>query len=128
MAVVAGPRRADDGRAEARQHVLEFGGAEHFVLEAEIAGLGTHLLHTGAAFLELRVGEAEMDAAGPLVADIDAGAFLEFGGERGPFLRRKPGPTLVVRRAETLRLHPNQAKIAAGGAERDIAFVDQRRF
>jgi hypothetical protein len=30
-----------------------------------------------------------------------------------------------MRRAEALRLHPDKAEIAARGAERDIAFVDQ---
>ena len=69
-----------------------------------------------------------MHAARPLMADIDPGALAELGGERGPFLGREPGPALIVRRAETFRLHPNEAEIAARGAESDVTLVDQRRF
>src|SRR5205807_4702876 len=49
-------------------------------------------------------------------------------GERRPFIGRLPGPALVMRRAVAFALHPDEAEIAARGAERDIAFVEQRRL
>ena len=126
VAVIVRPRGADHRRADPRQHVAQFGRAEHAVVEAEIAGLGAHLLHPSAAFFELRIAEAEMHPARPLVADGDAGAVEQLGGERRPFVGGKPGPALVMRRAEALRLHPDQPEIAARGAEGDITLVDQR--
>jgi hypothetical protein len=86
MAVIRGPRCADDGRTDTRQHVAQLAGAEHLVFKAEIAGLNAHLLHAGAALLELLVAQAKMHATRALMADIDAGAGLELGRELGPFL------------------------------------------
>ncbi len=58
--------------------------------------------------------------------DGDAGLLAELGGKAGPLVGREAGPALVMRRAETLGLHPDQAEIAARGAIGDVAFVHQR--
>src|SRR6202521_6102904 len=98
---------------------------EHAVLEAEIAGFGTHLLHHGAAFGQLRLAEAELDPTLLLEPDIEPGALAEFGSKERPFLGRTPRPALIMRRAKTLCLHPDEPEIAARGAIGNIAFVDE---
>ena len=126
MPVIGRPRGADYRWSETRQHVGEFAAVEHAVLEAEIAGLDPHALHPCPALLELGFAEAEMDAARPLVPDRDPGARQQLGGERRPLIGRAPGPALVMRGAVALALYPDQPEIAARGAVRDIAFVDER--
>jgi len=67
-----------------------------------------------------------MHATRPLMADRDPSLGLELSGERWPFVRRTPRPALVIRRPITLALHPNEPKIAARGAERHVALVEER--
>src|SRR5260370_20698107 len=59
------------------------------------------------------------------MADMYAGVLAELGGKTRPFLGGQPRPALVMRRAEALALHPDEAEIAARGAVGDIALVDQ---
>src|SRR5205823_3740185 len=113
MPVIGRPRGADYGWSEAGQHVGELAAVEHTVLKAEIAGLDPHPLHACPALLELGLAEAEMDAARPLVPDRDPGARRQLGSERRPFIRRAPGPALVMRCAVALALYPDQPEIAA---------------
>ncbi len=102
MAVIGRPGGAGDRRTEPRQNTGELASVQHAVFEAEIAGLAPHLLHHGAAFLQLFFAEAQLQAAGLLQPHRDAGPFAEFCCESRPFLGREPGPALVMGRAETL--------------------------
>src|SRR5436305_12384852 len=125
MPVIGCPRGSGYGWSETGQHVGELVAVEHAVLEAEIAGLDPHPLHPCPALLELVLAEAEMDAARPLVPDRDPRSRRQLSSERRPYIRRAPGPALVMRCAVALALYPHQPEIAARGAVRDIAFVDK---
>ena len=73
-------------------------------------------------------GEAHVDAAGLRQCDVDPGLAQELRGEPRPLARRALRPRSVGCKAHALPLHPNQAEIAARGAMRDVAFVEQREL
>src|SRR5690349_11678677 len=125
MPVIRRKGGAGDRGAETGEHLGKLTAIEHAVLEPEIAGLLPHPLHLGVALLELGLAEAEMDAARPLVADRNPGALPELGGEARPFIRRAPGPALVMGRAVAFALDPDQPEIAARGAVGDIPLVEE---
>ena len=77
---------------------------------------------------EFGFAEAEVDAARPLVPDRDPGARVQLARQTRPVLGREPRPALVVRRAQTLALHPDQPEIAARGAIGDIALIEERHL
>src|SRR5713226_10366485 len=124
MPIIGRPRRAAYRRPQARQYVGQLGMTQHAVLEAEIAGLALHLRHHRAALRHFALAEAELDAALLLQPDVDPGALAEPGGKQRPRRRRRSRPALIMRRADPLGLHPDEAEIAARGPIGNIALVE----
>ncbi|MEY9179525.1 hypothetical protein ABIA41_000960 [Bradyrhizobium sp. USDA 313] len=83
-----------------------------------------HAFDEVGALAEFVLAKREMKAAVLLEADIEAGLLLQFGREPAPRLRRAHRPDRIGRHAEPLALDPDQRKVRARGALRDIALVE----
>src|SRR3984893_15777741 len=101
---------------------------EHAVVKAEIAGLLPHPLHHRVPGREFGLVETEMQPTRPMMPDGNPGLARQLLGESRPFIRRLPRPALVMWRSVPLALHPDEPEIAARGAERDIALIQQCRL
>ena len=84
---------------------------KHAVFEAKITRFPAHLLHAFAPLGKFGLPEAEMKAARALMTHRNACIFCELGSERWPFVGRAPGPALIVGRARTFALHPDETEI-----------------
>jgi hypothetical protein len=79
-----------------------------------------------SALPELRVGVAQREAADLLETDLDAGDVKQFRCKLRPYLSRAAGECRVGTKGAALALHPHQSEVAAGGAMRVVALIDDR--
>jgi hypothetical protein len=84
------------------------------------------LLHGVGAGLQLGIRQAEGEAAGPPVSDIDARLVPESGGKLRPPFSGRPDPSDVFGHAEALGLDPDQGEVASRGPEGGVALVEHR--
>ncbi len=126
VAVERAPRAADDVRPDARQAARHRGAVEdldRILLEAR---LREQPRHPFGAPVEFARRQAHVQAARLPQRDVDAGFLAQQRGQPRPFARGRLRPSAVGRHAEALALHPDEAEVAARGAMRDVAFVEQR--
>jgi hypothetical protein len=116
---------ADHRLTESRDHRAHLVAAQH-----SGAGIATFVVHAGhqrRPLGEFRFAEAKSQAARLAQCHVGSGGLEQRVGERRPEVRRAARPVRGRRHAGTLALDPNQAKIAARGAKRDVSLVEQRR-
>ena len=84
VAVIGGERCTHDIRTDGGYEFFCRRVIEHLVIEIRFARFEMQLGHAFAAFGEFFFGKTNRHAAGPFVAAVYAGFFLQFRRERGP--------------------------------------------
>jgi hypothetical protein len=124
VAVERAVRAPGDVGADVREQPREAGTVEHLHVVALEAGLGEQPLDGGHPHVEFALREAGMDAARLGERDVDAGFLGEPRRKLRPASCRQLRPASVRSKAGALALDPDQPEIAARGAMRDVAFVE----